>query len=91
MYAADMDAKLREAMESTLLKQQHRLELYIERMKGLSPLDKLNQGLTYVTNAEGKSVSDIDLVEKGQKLTLQMKNGQISALVTDKERIRREY
>ena len=60
-------------------------------MKGLSPLDQLNQGLTYVTNAEGKSISDIDMVEKGQILTLQMKNGQISALVMDKERIRREY
>ena len=91
MYAADLDNQLREAMEEILLERKHRLELYIERLKGLSPLDKLNQGLTYTTNAEGKPVTDVDKVEINQKLTLQMKNGQISAVVVDKEKIRREY
>jgi exodeoxyribonuclease VII large subunit len=59
-------------------------------MNGLSPLEKLKQGLTFVTNAEGMPVVDVDKVEIDQTLTLQMKNGQVLAKVVDKERIRRE-
>lgn len=91
MYAAELDNRLNEAMQAALLRRKHRLELYIEKLKGLSPLDKLKQGLTYVTDAEGRPVSDVEAVELKQKLMLQMKNGKISAIVLDKEIIRREH
>lgn len=91
MYAIELENRLNEAMTTALRQRKHRLELYIERLKGLSPLDKLKQGLTYVTDAEGKSISDVDAVMLNQTLSLQMKNGRISAVVTGKEKIRREY
>lgn len=90
VYSMELENKLNEAMEAALLRRKHQLELYIERLKGLSPLDKLNQGLTYATNTEGKPITDIDQVSIDQKIILQMKNGQISAVVVDKEKIRRE-
>ncbi|HKM21491.1 MAG TPA: exodeoxyribonuclease VII large subunit [Lachnospiraceae bacterium] len=90
MYAAELENKLSETMERILVKKRHMLELYLEKMNGLSPLEKLKQGLTFVTNAEGMPVVDVDKVEIDQTLTLQMKNGQVLAKVVDKERIRRE-
>lgn len=34
-------------------------------MKGLSPLDKLRQGFSYVSDEEGKTVSSVESVEEG--------------------------
>jgi len=91
MQTAELEHKLQEAIEKILLEKKHRMQLLIERMNGLSPLERLNQGLTYVTNIEGKPIIDIDKVEINQKLILQMKNGKVTAQVLEKEKIRRDY
>lgn len=66
------------------------LGLYTEKLKGLSPLDKLNQGFSYVSDSEGKTVSDVKRVAVGDRLSIHVKNGKIEALVTDKELWKKE-
>ena len=53
--------------------------LYIERMKGLSPLDKLNQGFSYVENEAHKAVTSISQVKSGETLLIQVSDGTIEA------------
>ena len=66
------------------------LELYLERFKGLSPLDKLNQGFSYVADEEGRTIADVEKVKPGTQLTVHVRNGKIEAEVLETEKIRRE-
>ena len=69
-------------MERNLRENRQQLAIRIERMKGLSPLAKLNQGFSYVQGSEGtvKKVAD---VKKGDWLRIYVTDGQIEAQVTD--------
>ena len=86
-YALKMEERLESGMEAVLIGKRHRLEVYIERLKGLSPLDKLNQGFSYVSDESGKTVTDIDRVEIGSMLQIHVRNGLIKAKTLDKESV----
>ena len=74
--------KLPLLMERELRENRQQLAIRIERMKGLSPLAKLNQGFSYVQGPEGtvKKVAD---VQKGDRLRIYVTDGQIEAQVTE--------
>ena len=61
------------------------LSVYIERLQGLSPLDKLQQGFSFVEDATGKPVYDIRQVSEGDRVQIHVKNGRILAAVEGKE------
>ncbi len=71
-------------MKNKIMNQRHRLAIYIEKLKGLSPLDKLNQGYSFVSDKEGRTVTNIDRVNVGDPLQIFVKNGRIEADVTAK-------
>lgn len=81
--AIQLEEHLQHAMEGRLQRDRHRLALYIEQLRGLSPLDKLNQGYSYVADAKGRTVTDVNRVKEGDRLTVYVKNGRIDAAVTD--------
>lgn len=85
--ALNLEERLENAMTAAIGENRHRLELYIEQMKGLSPLNKLNQGFSYVAAESGQTVTDIDRVSKGDILQIYVKNGRIEAEAVEKERI----
>lgn len=88
-----MEAALTAAMKRRIEGERHRLGLKVSALKGLSPLEKLEQGLAYVSDAEGKSVHSVEQVEEGTPLRIQLKDGRIYAVVTGKERgdVKKEY
>lgn len=69
-------------MERNLRESRQQLAIRIERMKGLSPLAKLNQGFSYVQGSEG-TVKNVADVKKGDWLRIYVTDGQIEAQVTD--------
>ena len=71
--------QMQTAMERILQSHRKELAIRIERLKGVSPLDKLNQGFSYVENERGRTVKDINDVKEGDLLTVQVKNGKIYA------------
>lgn len=79
------EEKLEMAMKGKILDKRHQLDLYIEKMKGLSPLEKLNQGFSYVSDKNGKNVRDIHKANVGDALQIYVTNGILSAEVTGKE------
>ncbi|MGN0157452.1 MAG: exodeoxyribonuclease VII large subunit [Lachnospiraceae bacterium] len=87
--AMQQEERMRSAMERILLIQRKNLALYIERLKGLSPLEKLNQGFSFTEDMNGNNVSDIHKVQKGDKLQIYLKNGRIMATVDKTEIIDR--
>jgi len=65
----------------------HRLALYIEQMKGLSPLEKLSSGFSYVENTQGLNVRSVEQVQPGDVLSVRVKDGTILTKVTKVDRI----
>lgn len=84
----DYEEKLRLLMENSLQKSKMRFTVNLEKMKKLSPLEKLNQGFSYVETADGKAVKRIGQVEPGDKLTIYVTDGTIKvcAEATKEER-----
>lgn len=87
-YAIDIEERLRNAMLNKIKLRRHELSLYIEKMNGLSPVNKLNQGYSYVEDKNGNTVNDIAKVKKGDELKINVSNGIILADVV--QAIRRE-
>ncbi|MCM1135880.1 MAG: exodeoxyribonuclease VII large subunit [Clostridium sp.] len=76
-HAVNLEERLSSAMREKITGSRHRLALYIERMRGNSPLDKLNQGYAYVSDSQGRTVADIERVFVGDKLFVYVKNGRM--------------
>lgn len=72
---------LREAFLKIFEARKHTLDLYIERMKGLNPLDRLKGGYSFVSTKAGKAVTCVDQVQVGDSLTVHVTDGTISAIV----------
>lgn len=71
--------RLTGAMSAKLQSARHRLELYLEKYKGLSPLGKLNQGYAYVADAQGRTVNSIKQVAEGDAMSVYVSDGRIEA------------
>ena len=83
--ALSLEERLQAAMAGRLQDSRHRLALYAEQMKGLSPLDKLSQGYAYASDARGKTLSSVAQVSAGDEISVYVKDGRLSAKVTGTE------
>ena len=75
------EEKMEELMQLILRRKRHALDLYIERMNGLSPLQKLSSGYSYVVNGEGKNIRSVQAVSPGEEIRIHVTDGHITALV----------
>ena len=75
------EERLQERMRRILERARHRLALSVERMKGLSPLEKLSSGYSYVCDEGGTNVRSVSQVIPGQLLTVHVRDGKINAQV----------
>lgn len=82
-YLADLDSRMRIRMNSALEENRHKLAIYIEKMKGLSPLQKLNQGYAYVTDKSGRTVRSIKDTKQGEVLDVYVTDGRVRTQVMD--------
>lgn len=80
-YAADLETRLRGQMERRLETCRHKLAIYIEKMNGLSPLKKLNQGYSYVADRTGGAVRSIAQVKPGDELMIYVSDGIVDVQV----------
>lgn len=82
-HCVEYEQRLRLAMEKKVALDKQKLAIRIERMKGLSPLAKLNQGFSYVTNASKRTVKSIQDIKKKDELTIYVTDGIVKARVED--------
>ena len=73
---------MRQAMDSKCKDRRHRLELYAERLNGLSPSAKLIRGFGYIEH-EGAPLTEIDRVSVGDQIDITVKTGSLSAEVKE--------
>ena len=79
LYIADCEDKLAAVMQQRIVVARHQLELYVEELKGLSPLYKLKGGYSYVTDEDGNNIKSAGDIKKGQELVMHMQDGQVFA------------
>ena len=78
-----MEEQLELAMKRQISGKRHKLALYIERLKGVSPLQKLNSGFSYVQDESGKNVRSVSDVEAGKNIGIYVTDGYIKAQVQE--------
>lgn len=78
---------LNNAMSNRLGSARHRLNIDVERLKGLSPLDRLKGGYSYVSGADGKNVRSINDVSEGEVLKVFVSDGVVKATAIGTEKV----
>ena len=81
LYLAECQDRMHGLMEKRLVETKHRLALYAEEMKGLSPLQKLQSGYTYTADEQGGHIDSVEQLQQGQHLTLTFVDGQAGVTV----------
>lgn len=84
----EIEEALRRRMKERVLEARHELSIRIEKMKGLSPLQKLNRGFSYVTTPNEKALISMEQVQAGDVVTIYVADGKVKAEV--QETIREE-
>lgn len=79
----ELEERFRQTMERKIDDEKRRFAFYIERMKGLSTLAKLNQGFAYISTENGKVVKTIADTANGETLNVYVTDGVIKARVED--------
>ncbi len=76
-----LELRMNADADRLLAEGKHKLMVYAERMKGLSPLEKLTQGYSYVADDKGKNVRSVKSVKSGDGLKIYVTDGTIDATV----------
>ena len=78
---------LKDTMMRKIKDKKYQLQLQIERLEGMSPLKKLQQGYSYIVDEEHKNIKSISQVKKEDILKVYVTDGTILAKVEDFEPI----
>lgn len=80
MMTLQIEEKLQERMRRILESRKNRFMVSLERLKRLSPLEKLNSGYSYVEDGQGRNIRSAAQVSTGDRLLIRLKDGQIEAV-----------
>ena len=83
MMVLSMEERLQERMKYILTARRHALQLYVERMKGISPLAKLSSGYSYLEDENGRNIRSVEQVGAGDCTIVRLKDGRLKAQVTE--------
>ena len=85
--AADLANQLELSMKNNLREKRFLLQMYVEKLNGLSPLKKLNQGYSFVADMKGRAITSIEKVNIEDELTIHVTDGEIKTKVVEKKGI----
>lgn len=83
LYLADLQEQMKQIVERRLLSAKHQLALYVEELKGLSPLYKLQGGYSYVEDESGSNIHSVEQLETGQTLSMILEDGRAAVQVQE--------
>lgn len=87
-YVDDLSEKLRNSIANKTKDRRHELLLSCEKLKGLSPLNKLGNGYAFVTDRFNSPVSESDKVVADDVLNIRLRDGIIKSRVMEVEKRR---
>ena len=81
LIADSYNNKLDLLIKKIIKEKKAELETLSERLKGVSPLERLKAGMAYVTDASGKRVVGVEGLSDNDKVKLTMKDGYALAVI----------
>ncbi len=78
-YLADLVSSMDEILKGRLSDRRERLITLTERLEGLSPLKRLSEGYSFVTDPDGRAIKSVKQVKPGDELEINVSDGIISA------------
>lgn len=82
-YTLELEQRLMQQMEKKLLEAKHRLSLCAQGLSAASPLNKLSQGYSVVTDVQGRTVAEAEQVRQGDTLEIRLFRGRLKTQVTE--------
>ena len=79
----ELEDRLQALMDGKVRDARHRMAIYMEIMKGLSPIQKLNHGFSYVESESGTVVKSIEQVRPQDLLSVYVTDGVIHDVVEE--------
>jgi exodeoxyribonuclease VII large subunit len=76
-FIIETEQKLLTLMNQRIKENKHKLELYITKLEGLSPLSKLRKGYALVVGEDNKPVRSVKQVKTDELLTVSLLDGDI--------------
>jgi hypothetical protein len=76
----DYENKLQLVIDNKLRNIKYQMDMYIEKLNGLSPVNKLKSGYSMVTSKD-KIVKSVEVIEKGDEVNIALLDGEIVAKV----------
>ncbi|MBR5579641.1 MAG: exodeoxyribonuclease VII large subunit [Lachnospiraceae bacterium] len=78
-----LEEMLQEQMRKVIEAKKYHLSIRMERLEGLSPIQKLQQGYAYVSDNKGKNIRSISQISIGEELEIFVRDGKIKARAED--------
>lgn len=82
-YLSRLEDALRHAMGERLRERRHRMELAGEKLKRLSPREKLSGGYGYVVGPDGRRMVSVGQAAPGDTLQIYLADGRLEATVSE--------
>ena len=73
--AIHAEDRIKVLFEKKLNDTKHMFNIYIEKMKGLSPLEKLSKGYSYIVDDKGCNVNSVNKINKDDKIRIYLTDG----------------
>ena len=83
MTGARLSENLDMKMKQLLLNKRNRFQLLVERVHAVSPVKRLNGGMAYLSDENGKRISSVEDMQVGDDVRIRMKDGEAKACVKD--------
>ncbi len=83
----DFEQRIQIDFERCLQSRKHKFAIYVEKMKGLSPLAKLSSGYSYVEDLSHHNLKSVRQIALEDKLRIYMTDGIVNATVTQIEEV----
>lgn len=83
MQLIQLQNGLEAAIQKKTERYAHKLELYIQKLHGLSPSAKLTGGYGYITGQDGSPLRSVEQAQMGEKLSVYLSDGKIQAQIME--------
>lgn len=87
-YIDDLSEKIKNSLIDKVKDRRHELLLSIEKLKGLSPLNKLGNGYGFITDGQNNPVSLVEKVALDDVLSIRLRDGVIKSKVLEVDKRR---
>lgn len=83
MHSVHLAEKLDGQMGQIIRAKRNNLRILVERMHSVSPIKRLNGGMAYLSDDEGKRISCVNDMRIGEVICIRMKDGEARATVRE--------